>query len=136
MKITEAENALPNGLHDAELLEVRVDYATRTAALDFMADYSDPEKVREEADRKVTVLVTGLHFISIPAPDLEHKYSVKGSSQVGGFHAFEPTHPVSDEVKAATRHLPSQAFCECTFVEEWNRCLVVAAENARIDIEQ
>ena len=136
MKITEAENALPNGLHDADLLEVRVDYANRTAALDFLADYSDPDHVRDEPDRRVTLLVTGLHFISIPVPDLANKYAADEPAWVQGFDPLLEKDPVTDDVKVAARHLPPSAFCERTFVSSWNSCLVIAAEDARIEMKE
>ncbi len=134
MKITEAQRVLPNGLHDALLLEVRVNYSERTAELDFMADYSSPDRKPNPPDRRVTLRISGLHFIEVPAPDLKNKYSCDGPADVAGFLSLEDSRHVNEDLQKAARLLPSSAFCEAIFVTDWNNFIVVAAEDARVEI--
>src|SRR5512140_3557310 len=129
MRITEIENQLPNGLHDADLLEIRVDYTTGTAVLAFMADYSDAEGAGEP-DRRVTLRISGLHFIDVPAPDLEHGYDCDGAPDVAGFLSLQESGNVNERIQKAATHLPSSAFCEAIFVTGWNDFIVIAAEDA------
>jgi hypothetical protein len=134
VKISEAENSLPNGLHDAYLLRMRVDYEKRTAELDFTADYSNPNGT-DEPDREVTLFVTGLHFISVPAPGPGG--GADESAWVMGFEPLDDGYQVDDGVRAAASKLPAAAFCDATYVASWgDRCLVIAAEDARIEIKQ
>ncbi len=135
MKITEAERVLPNGLHDATLLEVKVDYSNRTAALQFIADYSDPDHKPNPPDRKVMLRVSGVHFIDVPAPDLKNKYGCDGPADVAGFLSLEDSEYINADVLEAAKHLPRTAFCEAIFVTDWNDFIVIAAEDARIEIE-
>jgi hypothetical protein len=44
MTFEEAEDQLPNGLHDAELLGFHVDLSKQVLSLDFEADLSSPDR--------------------------------------------------------------------------------------------
>ena len=104
------------------------------AILEFNADYSDPERVRNEPNRRVALKVSDLHFISVPAPDLPNRYSCDGPADVAGFLSLEDSKQVSAKVMDAARRLPPSAFCEAMYVSDWNDFIVIAAEDAEIEI--
>jgi hypothetical protein len=132
VRITEAENALPNGFHDADLLNCVIDYEHDRATLVFNADFSEHPQ-REPEYRKVALLIEGLRFVSIPAPQPDYRPRRK-NPWVLGFEAWRNDLEVDEELKKTVLALEPEVFCEWTFVTNWNRFIVIAAQSARIEI--
>jgi hypothetical protein len=133
VKISEAENSLPNGLHDADLLSYDVDLEKQQAKLIFNADFSRAPKKQPE-HRKIVLLIEGLKFVSIPAPQSNYEPK-RDTAWVTGFEPWRDDLKVDKELKEAVIALEPHIFCEWTFVVNWNRFIVIAAQGARIEIE-
>lgn len=77
MTFDQLEHTLPNGLPDAELLGVSIDYLQQqvTLTLDvFVGDFSGPLEKRE-AYRKALVTISGLRFFAIDPPAPNYPYA-------------------------------------------------------------
>lgn len=77
LTLAELERSLPNGIHDAALTSVHVDYAKREAIVGLNIDLSTPEATAAsegESYRPGRVVFSGLHFIAIDpqAPGYEY----------------------------------------------------------------
>jgi hypothetical protein len=65
----ELERSLPNGLHDAQLAAVHVDYGARVAILEINVDFSIPRaKLADDAFRAARLTFSGVQFIVIDPP--------------------------------------------------------------------
>jgi len=64
-------NTLPNGLHDAELLSIAVDFAAATVTCVMHVDHSDPEVPDSEGrSRKAKLMFEQVSTVTIDAPGL------------------------------------------------------------------
>ena len=70
MTLAELEKTLPNGLHDAELVGIQVDYSRRKAVLTVNVDVLDPDDRAPENDdyRRARVVFSGIQFVVIDPP--------------------------------------------------------------------
>ena len=69
---------LPSGFHDALVRRLTLDFERRTATLHVSICVGDPEAARaEDRDvfRDVTVLIEGLLFCHVEAPDPQYAYA-------------------------------------------------------------
>jgi hypothetical protein len=69
--ISEIARSLPNGFHDAELLNICIDYANQTAALSLNLDVSNSEDESEELSRPARLVFSGVQFVVIDPPEGE-----------------------------------------------------------------
>ena len=68
MTLDELESTLPNGLHDAELLSLQVDYESRTASIDVAVDLSDVAEV-DARYRPARLTFGDVQFVAADGPD-------------------------------------------------------------------
>ena len=128
LTLEELENTLPNGLHDAEVRRLIVDYQERTLTLDaevWIGDMDDPPE-RREAYRDCQIKMTGLVFVVMEPPDARYPYRVSGKLTVDTTDARQT---LDDEL---IKSLPERAFFRSFWVGEWNNCIHVAAETAEL----
>ncbi len=127
MTLTELEATLPNGLHDAYLHSVTIDYVARV--VDFTLDVwvgtlglsAGPDRERE---RRAQLRFTGLVYCSIDPPDLRPR---NRSAFEPGPVALMQSNPVDPRSP-----LPEDAFEAHLFVSEWNAFITIAARNASL----
>ncbi|HEX5704806.1 MAG TPA: hypothetical protein VFX97_16525 [Pyrinomonadaceae bacterium] len=130
MTIEEVLESLPNGLHDAYLRSINIDYAERTAELQldiWIGDMSLDEEARE-ARRQVLLKLSGLCYFVVEAPD--PKYT---------FHEAKPLWIDAGGESPATEgstklpETPEGAFTFWMFVHDWNAFIHVAAMQAAVE---
>lgn len=70
MTLGELENTLPNGLHDAELVAIQIDYSASEAIVVVNVDISDSDNLRdgEPEYREARLRFLGLQFAAIDPP--------------------------------------------------------------------
>jgi len=119
MTIFEIAEALPNGLHDAELETIRIDYPNRTVDLTldvWIGTMDNPPSIRE-VYRKGALSITGLQYCAIDVPDQAYPYGVSGA--------------VTIDLAEATAFVPPAASFQCRlWVNEWNGFIHLAAKAA------
>ncbi len=127
MTLEELENTLPNGLHDAEVERIEVDYQRRRVALDlavWVGNMDDPPE-RREAYKKGRIEISGLLFLVMEPPD--SRYPFKASDlRIDGCDMSKNLDP--ELLKA----LPGDAFVRSLWVNEWNAFMHIAARDAGI----
>ena len=128
MTFDQLEHTLANGLHDAELLGLSVDYVRRnlTLTLDiFVGDFEAPIEKRE-AYRKAHVTVTGLQFFVIEAPAADYPYNDAKPSRID-------VCDLSKNLDAnLLKSLPVGTFVVSIWVSNWNAFMHMAATDAQL----
>ncbi len=71
MTLEELENSLPNGLHDAEVRKITLDYEHRQLTVDLAVWVGNMDEHRDlrEAYKAAQVQISGLLFAVMEAPD-------------------------------------------------------------------
>lgn len=127
MTLEELEDTLPNGLHDAEVRTVAVDYQERKLALDvavWVGNMDDPPE-RREAYKNGRIEIGGLLFLVMEPPDSRYPFQV-GDLRIDGCDN-------SKKLDAALlKSLPPDAFFRSLWVNEWNAFIHIAARTAEI----
>jgi hypothetical protein len=126
--LEELELSLPNGLHDAEMQRVSIDYQQRTMTIDlsvFVGEIDAPLEQRE-AYREGTLLISGLQFASIEPPDANYPLSEPGASRIDSCDMTKNLDP--NLVKA----LPASSFITSLFIDDWNAFIHFAGLAAEI----
>ena len=121
MNLTELAEALPNGLHDAELSRWTVDYTARTAVLEVDVWVATAESPREWY-RPARITLRELEYFVVDPPD--SRYPFRNAETVTIDLAAE-------ENGFAPRALTAPAFR--FFVSEWNAFIHAAAAGAEIE---
>ena len=130
MTLEEAVETLPNGLHDAELLNLKVNYEKRTAEFEFNAWTGDVHAQNEderERYERVSVRLLGLKYLVIEAPDPVYDFE-SGTPVVSGFSEWNG--PASPLLQVSGQQ--GIIFYDKTFIRDWNSFLHVAAESAEL----
>jgi hypothetical protein len=130
MTLTELCATLPNGLHDAFLKSVTLDYRHRkaTIALDvWVGDLHAASDDEREAYRPAKVALTGLAFWVCEPPSAE-------CVEDGAEACLRIDHGAVSSLAHPPKLPPAPAGCfvDWIFVDEWNACVYVAAEKADI----
>jgi hypothetical protein len=131
MTLEEIENETPNGLHDAELRSIRIDYSSRTALLGVNLHVglpSDASDSAREAYRAAEIVISGLVFVAIDPPASDRLSQVEGGLWIdAGPGTRETLNP--DALKA----LPADAFVHWIYVREWNSFIHIVARSASLN---
>jgi hypothetical protein len=127
MTLEELENTLPNGLHDAEVKRITVDYAQRrvTFELAVWVGSIDESPERREAYKNGLVEVSGLLFLVMEPPDPKYPFTRSGITIDG----CNMSKNINDEL---LKSLPPGSFFRSLWVSEWNTFIHIAANSARI----
>jgi hypothetical protein len=81
MTLEELENTLPNGLHDADVQGITVDYAQRKVTFDlavWVGRMEDPPPERREAYKNGRIEISGLLFFVMEPPDPKYPFTCTG----------------------------------------------------------
>ena len=132
MTLNQLEHTLPNGLHDAELQDICVDYVQRRLTLQlqiWVGDLDGPSEKRE-AYQKARIEISGLQFFAIDPPDPAYPYSDSKPSRID----------ISDMSKNLDERLlaslPAGTFFSSIWVNNWNGFAHIAAVNAHLVWEE
>jgi hypothetical protein len=128
MTLEELENTLPNGLHDAEVQRISVDYARHSLALElaiWVGSMDDPPE-RREAYKTGRLEISGLVFLVMEPPDARYPYRVESRLTVDN---VDPKRSLDAELLAS---LPDDTFCRSFFVFQWNTCMHFAGKHAEM----
>ena len=129
MTLEELADTLPNGLHDAELLSLRIDYAQRLLSLDLrllVGAPDAPSTAGREARRTARVTLRGLVYCVIDPPDARYLRE-SGRSLTIDVGSGEP-----GTAPSALPPVPPGAFLAWIFVAQWNGFIRVAAHDAEV----
>lgn len=123
MTFEELAATLPNGLHDAEVSRLQIDYSTRTVVLELSIWLGDDEDL--EKYRSAQITLRGLQFCVMEGPDPRYPYA-----------ATEPLwiSDVTSPPSGTTLPKPAapNAFVSSFFVNQWNAFVHLAALDASL----
>jgi hypothetical protein len=119
--LEEVEAALPNGLHDAYLRTLSIDYANAELVLVLDGVVSTPESGNEY--RPLEVRVVGLLFAVVDVPPSVFDFSGRGLRIDAG-----PGQPSTAEVELPK--LPADCFLHWLFVAKLNAFIRIAGRDA------
>lgn len=127
MTFEEIENSLPNGLHDAEVHRLTVDYAKRTltAELDVWVGDADDPPDRLETYRAARIDVEGLLFLIMEPPDPKYPFDKSVNLTIDGCDKRESLNA------ELLNSIPGNGFFRSFWVREWNAFIHLAGANAR-----
>jgi hypothetical protein len=97
---------MPNGFHDAHLLNISVDYRERTLQIDlnwWTGDMDSEVKEVRESYREGRLIVSGLQYFVVESP--ENRTLRDEPSDIDGFKTRD-----SDIIRASLPHVGSEAF--------------------------
>lgn len=127
MTFEEIDRMLPNGLHDAEVSSIAVDYVLGTVTIQANLWIGDMGTPNREDHRTGSLIATGLHFCAVEPPDSVSPFARQGSPiTVSGDLARSDTLPALEKLAPG---FPPGVFCFRLFVHEWNSFIHVAAKD-------
>jgi hypothetical protein len=128
MTLEDIEKSLPNGLHDAKVHRLEVDYARRTlqAELTVWIGNMDEPPERRERYRRARIDITGLLFLVMEPPDSRYPFLSSAQLTVDGCDKRQNLDT------ALLKSLPQKSFFRSLWVGEWNAFIHIAATDARI----
>ena len=128
MTFEELDERFPNGLVDAEVTGLAVDYSNRSATLRMKLRCNPPDSPDRDVYTPAVLTLREIFYLSIEPPDLDHLFSAKGSSITVGGHPEDPEEfPLFAHLKSK---LPAGAFCCRFYVHDWNSFIHLAAGSA------
>jgi len=129
MTLEEIEQSLPNGLHDAQIIRIGLDYVNREVSLDMEIAWSNPDS-DSEVWRSATLILTSFLYCIIEAPDPEYPFA----SRKGLLVDAGSEDPASQSGTQLPEKLPEGAFKCWFYVNDWNSFIYLAALNAEITL--
>jgi hypothetical protein len=124
MTFEELEHSLPNGLHDAELLAVQIDYRTQTTTLDLDIDTSAPTET-DVTYRRGRVTFADTQFLVLDSPHTSADFL--GPSRVDAGMGQPSTAP------CVLPELHQGCFLCWLFVERSNSFIRIAARSVTLE---
>lgn len=124
MILKELISTLPNGLHDAHVSQIELDYVHRRMKmhLDVLVGRPDaPTQPERERLRSGVLEFTGLVFCGIDMPDPKYHYA-----------APEPLWIDASDLPSSVATVPEDAFGARIFVQQWNSFINIAARDASL----
>lgn len=127
MTVQEIEYRTPNGLHDAYLFALSIDYDLNVLRLDinWLIGVPDGKTYEDrEAYRRGLLIVNNLKYCVVEAPD---KRNMKGASYIDGFQTR-----AEDIKRCGLPEITDGVFRHSIFVGEWNSFIHFAGTSAEI----
>ncbi|BGE87540.1 hypothetical protein Ms3S1_39760 [Methylosinus sp. 3S-1] len=131
MTLSDLALSLPNGLHDAKLKVVTVDYVSREAKLlldIWMGDIDAVSEAEREKYKQAEITLTGVIFWVCEPPCAGYPFFANGwlTIDLGAIKSLaKPPSTVLPPV-------PANAFVNWIFVQDWNAFIYVAAGDAKL----
>jgi hypothetical protein len=134
MKLSEIHDLLPNGFHDAEVLQFGWNFVKGTAFFDVSFWISSLEGQDSEQRRKGRIELHQILFISFDPPSLRQSdpkpyRSSGGSLQIDGFLADETNFPGFNSHK---KEISPDTEIFTFYVSNWNSFIRIAAADANL----
>ncbi len=130
MTLEEIEMSLPNGLHDAHLAKLDIDYVKREARFHIHVDVSDAESKETSGQyRSGNLTLLGLLFCVMEPPDSRYPYR---DNRALWITSSGPVRSEDISVKLP-EPLPQGAFVHYLFVNDWNAFIYLAAMDANFE---
>jgi hypothetical protein len=131
MTMAEIEDRLPAGFHDAELLNLSIDYLQAQAKIDFRLWMPTDQEIETYA--AASLHLEGLQYLIIQPPQANGGYATDGEqyqSSVDGYVTAS-----SPENNAGVPEVHAGKFAHSLFVFGWNSSIHIAAAAARLEPE-
>lgn len=128
MTLEEIQQSLPNGLHDARINSISLDYVQRQATFDLEISLADVDKEGPEIYRPATLHLAPFLYCVIEAPDSGYPFALNKPLRVDA-GSDELIH---GEPTKLPEQLPEGAFTAWFFVKNWNSFIHIAALDAEI----
>jgi hypothetical protein len=125
--LAEINRTLPNGFHDSEVRSCKLDFVARTAAFEidvWVGDLDTPTRDGRELYRAGLLVVSGLAFCQVDAPDPTYPYQDAAPIRID---LSEP-----DRAIPAIRALPPAIFVGRFYVSNWNAFIHLAGCDAKL----
>lgn len=129
MNLEEIQQSLPNGLHDAQIIRISLDYVKREVRLDLEISWSDPDDDLE-IWRSATLVFASFLYCIIEAPDPEYPFATRKGLLVDAGSEDR----ASQSGTQLPEQLPKGAFKCWFYVNDWNSFIHLAALNAEITL--
>jgi hypothetical protein len=135
MTLREIEDSIPNGLHDAQVKRIEIDYEKGIAKfliLLWTGDLSSQDETVREAYQEGELIIKDLLYCIIEPPDPSYSYSKAMPITIGA------SSPIDEPIKTTTplpKNLPAGAFAYWFFVHEWNSFIHIAAMDASLKLK-
>jgi len=132
MTIEETVDRAPNGLHDAYLLGVSIDYGLRTASFRIKWDIGMVNPVQTEGHIEGTLSVSGLQYLVIEPPWKDNRYEAATygydePSYIDGYVTRD-----DDVQPLSLPEIPNTASRYSLFVGAWNSFIHFAGTSAEV----
>jgi hypothetical protein len=127
MTVEEVEATLPNGFHDAEILEITFDAISRSLQISLNVDIHDAEGAGREIYRAGKLTVQSAQWFSLGTPDPRYPFTGNGEPlNASGFSII----PGRDaRVDALLAVLPAGFSAYGFFLDDWNSDLYFAGKD-------
>jgi hypothetical protein len=125
--------SFPNGLHDAEIERVALNYVSREAVFDLSVWVGDMDAAGEtsrEAHRRGRLVLADFLYCVIEPPDASYPYQDRGGLWVA---SDGPVSGDKDPGRHLPRNLPEGAFAHWFFINDWNAFIYVAAQKVTFE---
>lgn len=131
MTFEELDQRFPNGLDDAEITGMSLDYQNRTAKLHLNVRGNPPDSPNHDEYRRAWLLLNGFYYLVIEPPDADHLWYPQRSIQVNGYPEDVSQFPLFGDLKSKQ---PGDAFCCRFYVHDWNSFIHIAARDAQFSL--
>ncbi len=130
MTFDDLDSKLPNGFHDAQIYQLRIDYVGGFITIRMNFWIGNQDGPNREEYRLGELRVSGLYFCVIDPPDPTYRYVPHGSPlNVSGDRAKPETFPALEKL---SQTLPPGVSCYRFFVHEWNSFINIAAKDVQV----
>lgn len=130
MTLDEMDTKYPNGLNDAQITAMAVDYQNRNATIHLKMRCNRPDSTCRDVYSHATLELRKFYYFTVEAPDVDNL----SDSRANGITV--DALPEDAETFPPFRHLevelPEGAFCCRFFVHDWNAFIHVAAVDAQL----
>ena len=129
MTFEEAEETLPNGFHDAQVVRITLDYPAGTLLMTMQILVGTPGQANEEEYGPAELRANGLYFCFIDPPDPTYPFKPNGKA-LGVCGDPEPRE--SPAIGDLLYKLPEGVSVYRFYADSWNSFIHVAAFDVQI----
>jgi hypothetical protein len=127
MTLDEFDQKYPNGLVDAEITALTIDYQNRVAELRLNLRCNSPDSSNSQEYARGVLTLRKFYYFAIEPPEPDHLYPMWPKLTVGGHPEDASKFPLFEHLKPT---LPAGAFCCRFYVHDWNSFIHVASPTA------
>jgi hypothetical protein len=134
MTLKEIEADLPNGLHDAQIKRIEIDYEKRTAKFSLLlwtGDLSSEDESLRETYEEGELIIKDFIYCIIEPPDPTYPHSSASPITISAGSTTEQTINPQPKVRLES---PEGAFAYWFFVREWNSFIHIAGMDASMQL--